>query len=152
MQTPADLAERLAQFRFSQPIAVRFNDFDLFEVVNHAVYLSYCENARFGYWQAAMGNAMSRDVLFIIAHFSMDYRRSIRWLEPVRVPVRAVALGGKSFSLEYLVLATSLEGEYLAAEGRSVQVMFDYEAGHSIPVPDHVAARLEAFEGRRLRS
>jgi acyl-CoA thioester hydrolase len=151
MQTPADLAARLAQFRFSQPIAVRFNDFDLFEVVNHAVYLSYCENARFGYWQAAVGDTGSRHVLFFVAHFSIDYRCPIRWLEPVRVLVRAVALGGKSFSLEYLVLATGAEGENLAAEGRSVQVMFDFAAGHSIPVPDHVAAGLEAFEGRRLR-
>ena len=127
MTTSESLAERAAAFRFDQPIAPRLNDFDLFGHVNNAVYLTYLRNGTLRLLEAVTRDAVGRREL-ILAHISMDYRRPIRWGEPVRVLVRAVAVGSKSFTLEYLSWPAPGPGEFLAAEVRSVQVMYDYTA------------------------
>ena len=40
------------------------------------------------------------------------------------------------------------EGNVVVARGKSVQVMFDYDAKVTVPVTDETRARLEVFEGR----
>ena len=151
MSTALSPAARSAEFRFAQPITVRFNDFDLLGHVNNAVYLTYCEMARVGYWPAAAGDTMVEGASFIVAHISIDYRRPIQWHDSVQVCVRVSGVGSKSFTMEYRVLGAAGGEEFVAAEARSVQVMYDYTAGRSIPLSDTLIARLEAFEGRPLR-
>ena len=150
MNEPLPLATRLAAFRFSQPIMIRFNDFDLLGHVNNAVYLTYCESGRLHYWGAATASTQITETTQIVAHASLDYRRPVRWGDTVRVVVRTSAIGRTSYTSEYLVLGSNAEGEYLAAEGRSVQVMYDYANGRSVPMPDDARAALEAFEGGPL--
>jgi acyl-CoA thioester hydrolase len=152
METPDPLAARRAEFRFSHPIAVRFNDFDLLGHINNAVYLTFCEVARFAYLEAVTGDLRQSDLSLILAHMSIDYRRPIGWAEAVRIATRTVSVGTKSFTMEYVILGTAAEGEYIAAEARSVQVGYDYTAGRSVPLLPTLVAALEAFEGRSLRS
>ena len=151
MHTPDPLAARRAEFRFSHPIAVRFNDFDLLGHVNNAVYLTFCEAARFAYLTAVGGDIQQSDLNLILAHISIDYRRPVGWGETVRIDVRTVAVGTKSFTMEYLILGTTGADLVIAAEARSVQVAYDYTAGRSAPVLPAFVAALEAFEGRPLR-
>jgi acyl-CoA thioester hydrolase len=151
MHTPDPLAARRAEFRFSHPITVRFNDFDLLGHVNNAVYLTFCEAARFAYLEAAAGDIQESDLNLILAHASIDYRRPVRWGEGVRIYARTVAVGTKSFTMEYLILGTTPTGDTIAAEARSVQVGYDYTADRSAPLLPAFVAALEAFEGRPLR-
>lgn len=146
------LAARRAAFRFSHPIAVRFNDFDLLGHVNNAVYLTFCEVVRFAYLEAVTGDLQQSDLNLILAHMSIDYRRPIGWGDAVQIATRTVAVGSKSFTMEYLILGSATDGDYLAAEARSVQVGYDYAAGRSVLLPSAVVAALEAFEGRPLRA
>jgi acyl-CoA thioester hydrolase len=152
MDTPDPLAARQAEFRFRHPIAVRFNDFDLLGHVNNAVYLTYCEVARFAYLEAVTGDLRQSDLNLILAHISIDYRRPIGWGEPVQIAARTVSVGSKSFTMEYLILGTAAGGDTIAAEARSVQVGYDYTAGRSAALPLAAVAALETFEGRPLRT
>src|SRR5205085_8605359 len=79
LMNPADLADRLAGFRYCQPITTRFNDFDALGHVNNAIYLTYCESARFGYWATISRNTPLPVAGFILARMELDYRRPIRW-------------------------------------------------------------------------
>jgi acyl-CoA thioester hydrolase len=151
METPEPLAARRGEFRFSHPIPVRFNDFDLLGHVNNAVYLTFCEAARFAYLEAVGGEIQQSDLNLILAHISIDYRRPVGWGEAVRICARTVSVGTKSFTMEYLILGTATEGDYIAAEARSVQVGYDYTVRRSVPLAPAVVAGLEAFEGRYLR-
>jgi acyl-CoA thioester hydrolase len=151
MHTPDLLAARRAEFRFSHPITVRFNDFDLLGHVNNAVYLTFCEAARFAYLTAVAGDVQQSDLNLILAHISIDYRRPIGWGDAVQIDARTVAVGTKSFTMEYCILGTTGAGTYIAAEARSVQVGYDYAAGRSAPLLPAVVIALEAFEGRPLR-
>ena len=52
-------------FRFSVPIEVRFRDLDAIGHVNNAVYLTYLEQARLGYWKHITGRTDLRAALIV---------------------------------------------------------------------------------------
>ncbi len=140
--------ETRGEFRLRHRVQVRFRDCDPMGHANNAVYFTYVEQARFAYWREVINVPHDATRSFIIARAECDYKSPAlpgEWLE---VWIRTSSIGRSSFALEYEILAG--DGRKVAA-ARTVQVMFDYAAGRSIPVPDDLVTKLEAFEGRTLR-
>jgi acyl-CoA thioester hydrolase len=138
------------EFRYRHPIEVRFRDTDAFGHVNNAVYLTYFEAARAGYYRAVTGSLFdseegARRQSLIIARACVDYRSPARFGETLLVACHAAWAGHSSFAIEYRVTA---EDERLVAEGDTVQVMFDYEVGRPIRIPQRLLDQLAAYEGR----
>jgi len=135
----------LSTFPVVVPIVVRFRDLDALGHVNNAVYLTYFEMARVAYYQALVGLRSLDDFDFILAEVTCRYR-SPAWLgETLLVGIRIPSMGRKSFVFEYEI-RDQASGR-LVAEGRSVQVMYDYQARRSKPIPDDFVAKVEALEG-----
>ncbi|HEX2310920.1 MAG TPA: thioesterase family protein [Vicinamibacterales bacterium] len=126
---------------FEHELEVRFRDCDGLGHVNNAVYLTYLEQARFAFWQRLTGvSGIPRS--FILARVECDYRVQATAGDRLVVRLRVTAVGKSSFTFEYeIVNARTRE---VVATARTVQVMYDYQAGRSIPVPDDIRARLEA--------
>lgn len=126
-------------FDYEHEIEVRFRDCDLLGHVNNAVYLSYLEQARVGYWQRLSGSAgVPRS--FILARAECDYRAPATLGDRLVVRVAVASIGRTSFTLDYEVL--NARTRQVVATARTVQVMYDYSAGRSIPIPEHLRARL----------
>ncbi len=136
-------------FRFRHRLQVRFSDCDPMRHVNHAVYLTFCEQARFAYWRRLAGVAAHETRSFIIVRSECDYRSPALPGESLDVWLRVESIGRSSFVMSYEIV--SGEDDRLVASARTVQVMFDYAANTPVPVPDWLVSALEAFEGRRLR-
>jgi acyl-CoA thioester hydrolase len=126
----------------------RFRDTDAMGHINNAVYVTYIEVARQEYWRAFSREQDYRRVPFILAHVSIDFRSEALVRELLVLAIRCGSIGTKSFSFEYQIREAS--SDRLVVEASSVQVCYDYEAKRSIPVPDELRQRLEAFEGRPL--
>jgi acyl-CoA thioester hydrolase len=126
---------------FEHELEVRFRDCDGLGHVNNAVYLTYLEQARFAFWQRLTGvSDIPRS--FILARVECDYRVQATAGDRLVVRLLVTAVGKSSFTFEYeIVNARTRE---VVATARTVQVMYDYQAGRSIPVPDDIRARLEA--------
>jgi acyl-CoA thioester hydrolase len=126
---------------FEHELEVRFRDCDGLGHVNNAVYLTYLEQARFAFWQRLTGvSGIPRS--FILARVECDYRVQATAGDRLVVRLRVTAVGKSSFTFEYeIVNARTRE---VVATARTVQVMYDYQAGRSIAVPDDIRARLEA--------
>ncbi len=135
-------------FRFCRRLQVRFRDCDPMRHVNNAVYFTYLEQGRFGYWREVIGVPHSDERSFILARAECDYRSAALPGEWLDVWVRTSSIGRSSFTFEYEIV--SGEDGRLVATARSVQVMFDYTANRSVPVPDEIVSGLERFEGRAL--
>jgi acyl-CoA thioester hydrolase len=136
------------EYRFAHQIEVRFRDCDAMGHVNNAVYFTYMEQTRFAYWREllrARGGAPPR---MILARAECDFRAPALFGETLEVRMRAVSIGRTSFSAEYEIV--NARDRRVLAEGRSVQVMYDYERSRPIPLPDDVRERIEAFEGGSL--
>ena len=127
------------------PIPVRFRDLDSLGHVNNAVYFTYCEVARNAYWKQLLGVRRLAEANFILAHAELDYRAQANGDHDIVVVVRVSFVGNTSFGFEYRVLE---EGTgTLLAEGRSVQVTFDYKTNQKVPMPPSARQRILEFEG-----
>jgi len=132
------------------PIEVRFRDLDSMGHVNNAVYLTYFENARIAYWRAVPGVRSRRNLDYILARAECVFRSPVTLDDELFGHIRVAAFGRTSFVFEYL-LRDEPSGR-VAAEGRTVQVMFNYATRKAEPIEAAVKAAIEEFEGRAIPS
>jgi acyl-CoA thioester hydrolase len=135
--------EESQEFRFCHSLDIRFRDLDPMGHVHHSIMLIYLEEARARYWQEVAGCPGLADIDYVLAEVTIRYHRRIEFPQRIEIVVRTNRVGGKSFVQQFEI--RSAAGERLAS-GRTVQVMYDYEAGSSKEVPEDVRARIERYE------
>ena len=150
-QTPA------GEFLFEHPIEVRFVDTDAFGHVNNAVYLSYFEAARAGYYARVSGvpfgiGARAAERTFVIAEARISYRAPAYFGETLLVGCRFAWASRTSFGVEYRVRAEEsvVAPARVVADGETVQVMFDLERNRVMRVPADLLHMFETFEGHAI--
>ena len=135
-------------FRFRLQLQARFRDCDLLGHVNNAVYFTYMEEARLGYWRTLTGGLPHGTVPgLILARAECDFIRPIRQGERIEVWLGTTKIGKTSIAMDCEMLDD--KGE-LVAKGKTVMVTYDYSSAKPIPVPDWCRAKLEEYEGRNL--
>jgi acyl-CoA thioester hydrolase len=123
------------------PLATRYADFDTKGHVNNAVYLTYFEMARATAWVEGCGG--SADFPFILAEASVKYVSEAMIGQTLDIELTTVEVRTKAWVWAYTIRDVS-DGR-VVAEGRTVQVMYDYERKATIPIPDALRARLAAL-------
>jgi acyl-CoA thioester hydrolase len=129
-------------------IVPRFRDTDAMGHINNAVYISYLEVGRQAYWSRFDSQSDYRRVPFTLAHVTCDFRSEALVKEVLVVGLRCNWIGTKSFGFTYTIWEKT--SARIVVEASTVQVCYDYERKASIPMPDELRRRLEAFEGRSL--
>ena len=144
-------------FRYRHPIEIRYVDTDALGHVNNAVYFSYFEAARAGYYRHVTGHPFGTgpgagELTFVIAEAHITYRSPARFGEPLACWCRVSWVGRSSFGLEYRVTADAspLGEARTVAEGSSVQVFLDLSSGTVWRMPAGLRERIADFEGREL--
>ena len=130
------------------PLRPRFRDTDAMGHINNAVYVTYLEVARQEYWRVFKDDENYRVVPFILARVEVDFRSEALMHETLELCIRCSFIGGKSFGFDYVI--REQKTQRLVVSASSVQVFYDYATKSSIPCPDDMRARFEAFEGRSL--
>jgi acyl-CoA thioester hydrolase len=137
-------------YRFTQSIPVRFRDVDAMGHVNNAVYLTYFETARIPYYLMLRGQPELARTDMIVARIECDYRSAATFGDILTVGVRMEEIRSRSFDLSYRIEHDS--SGRLVADGRSVQVAYDYAAKTTRRVPAELIQAAESYEGRPLRA
>jgi acyl-CoA thioester hydrolase len=135
------------EFRFYQPIQVRYNDIDAQGHVNNAKYVTYIEYARFGYiMELGLWDGKSfLDLGLIVADCHISYLAPIKLTQRIRVGTRVSRIGNKS-----LVFSYQIEDEETAkvmATAETVMVSYDYQGGKTTPVSDLWRTKISKYEG-----
>lgn len=131
-------------FRFSTTLEVRWRDLDPLGHVNNAVYFTYLEQARTHYLrELGLVPGDPSGIGFILAEASCQFKAPLDLSEGVTIHTRVSQLRNSSFVFEYRA-----EGEdgRLIATARTVQVCYDYQAQHPIPIPDAWREAVVAYE------
>lgn len=145
-----DLAALLSGFPVVVSLPVQWGDMDAYQHVNNTVYFRWFETARIAYTsRIGLKQMMSqRRVGPILAAVACDYRRQITFPDTVHVGARVARIGRTSFAMEHALVSESARA--VAAESRSTLVVFDYQAGTPVPVPDEVRRGISGLEGKTL--
>ena len=132
-------------FAFTHRIEVRFRDCDSLRHVNNAVYFTYFEQARLVMAETLGLRRVLEDVGLglILAHTSCDYKAQLVFGDQVDVRVGVDTIGRSSFA--YRMEARRVRDGAVMALSRSVQVVFDYPAQRTAPIPDTLREKLEAL-------
>ncbi|HTL95153.1 MAG TPA: thioesterase family protein [Gemmatimonadaceae bacterium] len=120
------------------PLETRYADYDSKGHANNAVYLTYFEMARHRVWVDCMhGDA---DFPFIVAEATVRYVSEAMIGQPLDIEIVTSEVRTKAWVWSYVIRAR--DGDRVVAEGRTVQVMYDYAARRTMPIPDAMRALL----------
>jgi acyl-CoA thioester hydrolase len=136
---------------------VRYGDTDALGHINNAVYLSYFEAARAGYYAALTGRPFGTGVdaarfTFVIAEARVSYRQPAFFGEPIVCEAQVAWASRSSFGIAYRVVSegSDIAPPRLVADGETAQVMFDLSANRVTRIPPELRAAIEVYEGRSL--
>ena len=139
-QIPAE-----SEFRFRARLFTRWSDEDMQGVLNNAVYLSLCEEARYRYFDELGLVGGDRHFPFVLLQSNVRFLAPGRGPAEVEVALRTTHLGGKSFQQAYRIRPA--EGEEVWAEAEAVLVCWDPVRRGSAPVPEELREAVAHFEG-----
>lgn len=135
-------------FRFYTSLRVRFNETDAQGHVNFAWYLNYFDVALIEYLRA-LGYSYNEmlevgfDMLYIDAHAA--YKSAAYFDEVLQVYCRAGKIANTSLRFDFQIFGDA--GEREVAVGEIVVVIAKRDTYEKTPVPDHLRASIEAYEG-----
>lgn len=118
-------------------IQVRFNDTDALGHVSNIAFALYIEQARVEFFRSL---GMSR-ITVILAHLSQDFRKQIKFGDRVHVETKVSKIGNTSVTLEQTIIAN----KELAAEAKSVVVLFDYDAQKPKAIAENLREKLSEY-------
>ena len=122
-------------------LATRYSDYDTKGHVNNAVFLTYFEMARERAWVDVLGGGA--DFPFILAEATVQYRSEAMIGDPLEIEITTTEIRTKAWVWSY-VIRDARDGR-VVAEGRTVQVAFDYDAKQTVPIPDAIRERLPSL-------
>lgn len=121
------------------PVATRYNDYDTKGHVNNAVFLTYFEGARERAWLEGVRG--SPDFPFILAEATVRYVSEAKIGDPLAIEIETSEVRNKAWVWRYRLVDP--RDDRLVAEGSTVQVMYDYEGGRTVPIPEEIRERLK---------
>jgi acyl-CoA thioester hydrolase len=141
-----DMQSWLAKFRFSIPIKVRYSETDMTGHVNNVSYFIYFEQARFDYidYLGISDRLFNEETVMVVADLECTYLAQIFIREPLRLYVRSAKIGRSSLDMEYAFVQEET-GE-LKAVGRGAVVYMSPKDGKSVPLPEDLKDKIQAFE------
>ena len=128
---------------------MRFADIDMFGHMNNATYLTFAESARVAYYTEVSGLTEPREFGMTVASAKVDFLKPVFFGQALDIYTRAGRIGNKSWTLEHEM--RDAETQELMATVSIVCVHYDYRTGESKTIPPEIVAKIEQYEGRKLR-
>jgi len=123
---------------FERVVKVRWRDTDALGHVNHAVFLTYLEEGRDGFYAEVLG-----DVMYVIVRLEMDWRAEVRQGEgTVTVHIEVERVGTTSLTTRETIRTASGE---IAGQARVITVRWDPELRKATPFSDAERERLASW-------
>ena len=135
-------------FRFLDPLRVRWAEVDMQRIVFNGHYLMYLDTAVGGYWRSlAMPYHETMEMLggdLYVRKATLEYLASAHYDERLQVGIRCERIGNSSMRF----IGCVFRGAQPLVTGELVYVFADPSTQTSRPVPPTLRSVLEAFEAR----
>ena len=133
-----------SDFTFWITFPTRFRDMDVVGHVNSSVYFTYLENGRTEFFARSGVSALRVSGKWGIPVVSQtcNYREQVIHPETLDVGVRCSEMREKTVHLVYEIYRAGTDN--LVADGSSISVWADLEAGKSVPLPPEIRRAIES--------
>ena len=127
-------------------LAIRWGDMDAIGHVNNTVFFQYCESARIAYFDTLQIERFQQQPTEgpVIVNANLNFRRQLHYPGTVAVAANVTKISTRSFVLSYTI--RDLADEVTVADGDSVVVWVDYEAGKAMSVPQAMSEAIAELE------
>jgi acyl-CoA thioester hydrolase len=123
---------------YEHSVSVRWRDTDALGHINHAVFLTYLEEARDAFYAQILGD----DPIYVVVRLEVDMRAEIRHADrEVTVQVSVDRVGTTSLTTSEKILISPAQ---VAAEARVVTVRWDAVSRQPVPFSEAERERLAA--------
>jgi acyl-CoA thioester hydrolase len=143
------MAEKITDYKYKTPVAIRFSDIDNVGHVNNAIYLTYFEEARLSYWHEKIEWNLKEHGI-IVGRTEVNYLKQIKLEDKIFCYVRTTRIGNSSFDVMHVLVKQTAHGEEICTSCKTVCVSYDYTACKSIPIPQKERARMIEYDEPRL--
>lgn len=128
-------------YQFEHRAVVRWSDLDLAGVLNNAVYLTLCEEARQAYFEQ-LGLLQGAEFPFLLGEARVRFLAPARNPGELRIRARTTRLGRKSFDMEYEIL----DGDVPLATAGATLIWVGADLSSCV-IPEAARSTLATFEG-----
>jgi acyl-CoA thioester hydrolase len=138
------------EYKFSEPVRVRFVETDLQGHVFFGNYLVYFDEALTQYTNAigyTYQDFLNAGVDFFYIHSECDYRSRAFFEEVLNIHARVGQIGNSSVTFEFQ--AIKAKNDEWVATGKIVAVVVDPQTKKPVRVPDAFRQAVERFEQDR---
>lgn len=134
-------------FKHTVKIQPRFNDFDIMGHVNNALYFSYFDIGKTGYFKKVWGRYINwREVGLVIAHVESDFLSQIVMNEPISVQTTVSKIGNRSLRLAQRIINTTTKEVKATCE--TVMVGFDIDENRVDSITARCVGAISDYEGK----
>ncbi|HIG37068.1 MAG TPA: acyl-CoA thioesterase [Oceanospirillaceae bacterium] len=140
-----DLHTLQQQYSVATEIKVKWGEMDAFQHVNNTVYIRYIEDGRIDLFEKlGMTSDMSElNIGPILASIQCDYLAPVTYPDTLLVFSTATQTGAKKVELDHKIWST--RQNRLVAQGKGLNVYYDYKALKSCVIPDSIVAKFAAL-------
>ena len=137
---------RRADFRFFEPLRVRWAEVDMQGIVFNAHYLMYFDTAMTGYWRAlalpyAQAMAQLQGDLYV-RKAGIEFHASARMDDSLAIGLRCARIGNSSMSMAGAIF----RGDQWLVTGELIYVFADPATQTARPVPPALRAAMQGFD------
>lgn len=127
-------------------VPVAWGDMDSYQHVNNTVYFRYFESVRIAYLDrlGLMKSKEENGIGAILASIQCRFKAPVKYPDTVSVGARISQIEKDRFVMEYRAVSHQLNR--IAAEGDSLIVSYDYNAGKKASLPGEIRKGIAEIE------
>lgn len=118
-------------------IQIRFNDLDIVNHVNNAIYQEYFDIAKTELFNFTFGKTIDWKTRgLVLAHIEIDYHQPTYFEENIIIESKITKVGTKSFEVTQVVRQKDTKNENgVKCIGKSIMVAYHYQKAYSFALP-----------------
>ncbi len=148
MDTPPDVPVLVMPHSFPVRLTIRldWSEMDLFGHINNVSYFKYLQASRVNYWEKLGLTNMHSDMQLgpILASTGCTFLKPLHYPGEITVQASVEYIKNTSFGIHHQIL--NEKGD-IAAEGKDVIVMYNFQTNGKVPVPKEIVETIERIEG-----
>ena len=140
--------KNISDFHHIYKVKVKFNEVDMLQIVNNAVYLNYFEQAKIQYAIDSgfipLENIFSPNNVYYMVRNEVNYLKIARFDDELNIYTRISYIKNSSFGFEHIV--ENSKTKMIIAEGAGVSVHVDPVKRKSAPLTEEFIQKVKMIE------